>query len=315
MTSTAAGAATNAPAAPAGSSTGFIAAAIAVTAWGGSGVVAKWISMGALAIVTYRFAFYAIIIGGLRMMRGQRVPLSAFRQSLLGGLLLGADVAFFFTAIKLTSVVNATIIGSMQPLLLTAYGVRFLGERVQRRDLILGLIALAGVFVIVLSGSNSGDQNIWGDLAAIGALLSWSAYFIIAKRVSGVGVSPTDFTISAAIIVAAMNAPLALVFGQSLAWPSLENLLWILGMALGAGLLGHNLMNWAIGRIPLWLGSTFTLFVPVVSSALAWAFLDESLNAAQILGMAVTVIALGVLVWFQQTESTTPAPATEEVDV
>jgi len=270
--------------------------------------------MGALAIVTYRFAFYAIIIGGLRTMRGQRVPVSAFRQSLLGGLLLGADVALFFTAIKLTSVVNATIIGSLQPLLLTAYGVRFLGERVQRRDLILGLIALVGVFVIVLSGSNSGDQNIWGDLAAVGALLSWSAYFIIAKRVSGVGVSPTDFTISAAIIVAAMNAPLALVFGQSLAWPSLENLLWILGMALGAGLFGHNLMNWAIGRIPLWLSSTFTLFVPVVSSALAWAFLDEALNAAQILGMAVTVIALGVLVWFQQTAPSTPEPAIEGID-
>lgn len=314
MTSTAAGAATNAPATPAGSGSGFIAAAIAVTAWGGSGVVAKWISMGALAIVTYRFAFYAVIIGGLRTIRGHRLAMSAFRQSLLGGLLLGADVALFFTAIKLTSVVNATIVGSLQPLLLTAYGVRFLGERVQRRDLILGLVALVGVFVIVLSGSNSGDQNIWGDLAAVGALLCWSAYFVVAKRVSGVGVSPTDFTISAAIIVAASNAPLALLFGQSLAWPSLENLLWILGMALGAGLLGHNLMNWAIGRIPLWLGSTFTLFVPVVSSALAWAFLDEALNAAQILGMAVTVVALGVLVWFQQAATSAAEPAIHEID-
>ena len=314
MTSTPSGAATTAPAAPAGTGGGFIAAAIAVTAWGSSGVVAKWISMGALAIVAYRFAFYAVIIGGLRAVRGQRLPMASFRQSILGGLLLGADVALFFTAIKLTSVVNATIIGSLQPLLLTAYGVRFLGERVQRRDLVLGLIALVGVFVIVLSGTSSGDQNIWGDLAALGALLSWSAYFIVAKQVSGVGVSPTDFTISAAIIVAATNAPLALVFGQSLAWPSLENVLWILGMALGAGLLGHNLMNWAIGRIPLWLGSTFTLFVPVVSSALAWAFLDEALNAAQIAGMTITVVALGTLVWFQQTAASSPEPAPAEVD-
>lgn len=309
MTSTAAGAPTSTPSNPAGSGTGFIAAAIAVTAWGGSGVVAKWISMGALAIVAYRFAFYALIIGGMRAASGHRVGWNAFRQSIVGGLLLSADVALFFTAVKLTTVVNATIVGSLQPLLLTAYGVRFLGERVQRRDLVLGLIALAGVFVIVLSGGNSGEQNIWGDLAAVGALLCWSSYFVVAKRVNAV-VSPTDFTISAAVIVAATNAPLALLFGQSLAWPSLENLLWILGMALGAGILGHNLMNWAIVRIPLWLGSTFTLFVPVVSSALAWAFLDEALNLRQIAGMTVTVMALGILVWFQQTEPTTPQLAT-----
>lgn len=264
--------------------------------------------MGALAIVAYRFAIYSVLIGAVRAARGQRLTWDAFRQSIFGGLLLGADVALFFTAIKLTTVVNATIIGSLQPLLLTAYGVRFLGERVQRRDLVLGLIALAGVFVIVLSGSNSGEQNIWGDLAAVGALLCWSSYFVVAKRVNAV-VSPTDFTISAAIVVAAMNAPLALLFGQSLAWPSLENFLWILGMALGAGILGHNLMNWAIVRIPLWLGSTFTLFVPVVSSALAWAFLDEALNATQILGMTITVVALGILVWVQQT-STEPDSTT-----
>lgn len=302
MTSDTASSTASGPTTSPASGIGLIAAAIAVTTWGGSGVLAKWIPMGALAIVAYRFGLYALIIGTLRAFRGERLSMAAFRTSLVGGLLLGADVAFFFTAIKLTSVVNATIVGSLQPLVLTLYGVRFLGERVSRRDILLGMIALAGVIVIVLAGSNSGDANIWGDLAALGALASWSAYFIIAKQVSD-RVSPTDFTISAAIVVAALNAPLALIFGQSLAIPSLENLGWILLMALGAGLFGHNLMNWAIARIPLWLGSTFTLFVPVVSSALAWMFLGEPLNATQMIGMAVTVAALFILVWFQQTQT------------
>lgn len=275
---------------------------MAVTTWGASGVLAKWLPMGALAIVAYRFAMYALIVSGVRVVRGERLSMAAFRTSFVGGLLLGADVALFFTAVKLTSVVNATIIGSLQPLILTLYGVRFLGERVERRDLILGLIALCGVIVIVLAGTNSGDASIWGDLAAVGALASWSAYFIVAKQVSD-QVSPTDFTVSAAIVVAAMNAPLALIFGQSLAFPTLENIAWLLVMALGAGILGHNLMNWAIGRIPLWLGSTFTLFVPVVSSALAWLFLDEPLNATQMAAMFVTVAALFVLVLFQQTQT------------
>jgi EamA domain-containing membrane protein RarD len=47
-----------------------------------------------------------------------------------------------------------------------------------------------------------------------------------------------------------------------------------------------------------------TLFVPVISSALAWVVLDESLNTVQIVAMAATVAALGALVRLQSTPAT-----------
>jgi len=285
---------------------GLAAAAIAVTTWGASSVIAKFLPMGALPIATYRFLIYFLLVSAWRASRRQRLSWYAFKHSIPGGLLLGADVALFFTAIKLTTVVNATIIGSLQPLLLTVYGVRFLGERVRRSDVLLGLVALGGVIVIVLAGTDSGEATMAGNIAAVGALLAWSAYFIFAKRVDGV-VSPTDFTLSAALIVAIVNAPLSLLFGQSLAWPTLNDWLWLIGIALGAGLLGHNMMNWAIVRVPLWLGATFTLLVPVVSSAIAWIFLGEPLTAIQIVAMMVTLVAIGVLVRAQSDQ-----PVTEE---
>ena len=229
-------------------SRGLLAAAIAVSAWGASSVVAKVLPQGALVVASYRFAAYFLIISLWRATRKQHLSWDAFKKSFVGGLLLGADVAFFFTAVKLTTVVNATIIGSLQPLILTAYGVRFLGERVRQRDVVLGMIALAGVVVIVIAGSDSGDANVWGDLAALGALAAWSAYFVYAKRADGV-VSPTDYTLAAALIVVLVNAPLAVAFGQSLAWPSWSDWGWLLSMALGAGILGHNMMNWSIVRI------------------------------------------------------------------
>ena len=188
---------------------------------------------------------------------------------------------------------------------------RFLGETVKRRDAILGLLALSGVVVIVVMGSDSAGANRLGDLAAVGALLSWSAYFVMAKRANGI-VSPRDLTLSTALIVAVLNLPLALFFGHSLAWPAAEHWFWIIGIALGAGVLGHNLMNWSLLRIPLWLSSTFTLLVPVISSALAWIFLDESLNLPQIIAMAVTVVAIAALVWFQSNSGSTEAEPVAE---
>lgn len=281
-------------------SRGLVAAAVAVTAWGTSSVIAKVLPQGAMVIGAYRFGSYFVIISLWRATRREHLSWGAFKKSFVGGVLLAADIAFFFTAVKLTTVVNATIIGALQPLILTAYGVRFLGERVRRSDVLLGLVALAGVVVIVAAGSNSGDANILGDLAAVGALASWSAYFVFAKRADGV-VSPTDYTLAAALIVAMVNAPLAVGFGQSLAWPAWSDWFWLLAMALGAGVLGHNMMNWSIVRIPLWLGSTMTLLVPVVSSAIAWMFLDEPLNALQISAMFLALVAIGALVRAQST--------------
>lgn len=287
-------------------SRGLIAAGIAVSAWGASSVIAKVLTMGALPIAAYRFGTYFVVVGLWRATRRQHLTWQAMRSSLVGGLLLAADVAFFFTAIKLTTVVNATIIGSLQPLVLTLYGVRYLGERVRRSDVLLGMIALIGVAVIILGGSNSGNASLTGDLMALGALISWSAYFVFAKRADGV-VSPADYTLAAALIVALFNAPLALAFGQSMAWPSWGDWGWLVAMALGAGLLGHNMMNWSLIRVPLWLGSTMTLLVPVTSSAIAWIFLDEPLNAIQVIAMFIVLVAIGTLVRAQSSSASTPA--------
>ena len=41
-----------------------------------------------------------------------------------GGLLLSGDVLLFFTAVKLTNVVNATTIGALQPLVIAVFATQ-----------------------------------------------------------------------------------------------------------------------------------------------------------------------------------------------
>jgi drug/metabolite transporter (DMT)-like permease len=60
-------------------------------------------------------------------------------------------------------------------------------------------------------------------------------------------------------------------------------------------------MNWSLVRIPLWVGSTFTLLIPVFSALLAWIVLDETINAAQAVAMAVVIGALAIVVRNQST--------------
>lgn len=277
-------------------STGLVGAGIAVCAWSTGTVLAKGIEMGSLAIGTYRFWLFGLVLLAWMRVRGESFTLHSMRATAFGGIALGADIALFFTAVKETSIVNATIIGSLQPILVGVIAARFFGETIRARDALWSLVALAAVVVVVTTQSDSGASNsVRGDLLAAAAMLAWSAYFIASKQSKG-RVTPTAFTTGTALWTAIIITPLGFVVGQDMSLPSTKNWLLIGAMAIGSGLLGHALMNWSLIRIPLWVGSTFTLLIPVVSAVIAWVFLDESLVARQAIAMAVVIFALAMVV-------------------
>jgi drug/metabolite transporter (DMT)-like permease len=281
---------------------GLIGAAIAVCAWSTGTVLAKGIDMGGLAIGAYRFWFFAAAIVLWMRWRGEPFRWRILRHSMWGGLALGADIALFFSAVKLTSIVNATIIGAMQPIVVGVVAARFMGERIRPRDAGWSLVALAGVVVVVASAAGDEVTDWRGDLLAAAAMLSWSAYFITSKR-SKSTMTSTEFTAGTALWTALICTPLGFAFGQDMSWPSWSNWGLLIAMAVGSGIVGHALMNWSLVRIPLWLGSTFTLLIPVFSALLAWAFLDEAVAPVQWAAMATVIAALAAVVRGQQTPS------------
>jgi len=313
VTTTSTGA-TNAPSSPEADardmSRGLIGAGIAVCAWSTGTILAKYIDMGSLAIGFYRFAFFALMLVTWMRLRGTPFRLRIIRDSMWGGLALGADIALFFSAVKLTSIVNATIIGSMQPIVVGIIAARFLGETIRPRDAVWSLVALGGAVLVVAASAGDDATDIRGDLLAAAAMLSWSAYFITSKN-SKKTMTPTEFTAGTSLWTMAICAPLGFVFGQDMSWPSATNWGWLIAMAVTSGLVGHAMMNWSLVRIPLWVGSTFTLLIPVFSALLAWIVLDERMNVLQAVGMAVVIGALAIVVRSQAAPSSIAAPIPE----
>lgn len=284
-------------------SRGLIGAGIAVCAWSTGTILAKYIDMGSLAIGFYRFAFFALMIIVWMYARGTPFRLRIIRDSMWGGIALGADIALFFSAVKLTSVINATIIGSMQPIVVGVIAAKFFGERIGLRNVLWSFVALTGTVVVVVSSAGDATNDWRGDLLALAAMLSWSAYFITSKN-SKKTMTPTEFTAGTALWTVAICAPLGLVFGQDMSWPSLSNWGLLIAMAITSGLIGHAMMNWSLVRIPLWVGSTFTLLIPVFSAIMAWAFLDEAVSPVQTAAMAVVIAALAIIVHSQSAPAT-----------
>jgi drug/metabolite transporter (DMT)-like permease len=90
--------------------------------------------------------------------------------------------------------------------------------------------------------------------------------------------------------------------------PNVNQWAVLLALVIIGGLFGHSLMNWSLTRIPLWIGSTLTLLIPIVSSIIAWIALDEALTAIQLGAIGLVIIALSVIITSQRNPTPTPPP-------
>ena len=287
---------------------GLGGAAIAVVAWGATGVLIKAIDMQSMSIAFYRFAFYALVIVAWMRTRGAWPTWRVLRASLPGGVCLALDVALFFTAVKLTTIVNATIISALQPVLVMAFAGRLFGERIRRRDFAAAALAVAGVVAVVLLSTGRPEWNGVGDLAAVGALAAWTGYLMLSKRST---LTSIQYTSGTALWTTLLSLPIGLAVGHDMGLPSTNHWLPLVGLALVGGVIGHTLMNWSLVRIQLWVGSALTLLIPVSSSLLAWVFLEEPLSAGQVVAMAVVI---GVLVILVRGQAPADASDTAAVD-
>ena len=289
---------------------GLVGTAVAVVVWGLAGVVIKLIDMDPMAIGFWRFLPYSLVIAIWLIARRETPSWRVMRASAAGGVCLGLDVILFFTAIKLTNVVNATTIGAMQPVVVAVAASRMFGERIRRADIIAASAAFAGVIVIVVESAGTPQWSGAGDLAAFGTLFAWSGYFIFSKKSRGV-ITSTEYSFGTGLWTATMCLVAGFVFRQNMSFPKVDEWIWFAILIFGAGILGHTLMNWSLVRVPLWLGSTLTLLVPVIGAISARLWLDEPLTLLQVAAMFVVLGALAVIVNRQRADASVATVAAE----
>ncbi len=169
-------------------------------------------------------------------------------------------------------------------------------------------LALLGV-AIELSGGNplklfDGGVGI-GELLLVGCVLSWAAYTLIGKRLTGV--SPLAVTTSAALTGAAMLGVAVLVRGE-LGLPHVSGKAWIAIVYMGT-LRTAVAFVWFLEGVQQ-LGparaAIFINLVPVAAIALGALLLGEKITAPMLAGAALVVAGVWII---NRPPATTPAPA------
>ena len=277
-------------------SRGIAAVSITTVIWGLVPLVFKETDMPTLAFATYRLWMGVLVYAVVFALTGRRVSVAVLRVCALGGVFFAFDIAFTFSAFRLTSIANATIIGALAPVFITLGAARWFHERVERRDLFFVGASFAGVVLVAVGSAGSPTWSPLGDAFAAASVLSWTCYWLFSKRARArTEVGALEYMACVMTVAAVIMTVLALAFGQSLSLPTRTDWGWIWVVTIFPGFIGHSLISWSHRHLEAWLGSLITQLMPVIATAAGWIVLAEVPTALTIAGGLVVVAATAAI--------------------
>ena len=200
----------------------------------------------------------------------------------------------------------ATIIASLNPILVAAIAAPLLGERLHWRKVLGLLLGFAGAIFVVRHRIVAGGEDPRGVLFVVGALLSLVVGTLAFKRLAPAVTLPV-----AVGVQAASGGMLLFVLGLLFESPSHVDygmrtwlvMAWcVLVMSIGALLLWF----WLLSHGTASSASALHFLIPPIGLAISWLVLGEQVSLLDMLG--IVPVALGI--WL----ATRPPPARPALD-
>jgi len=210
----------------------------------------------------------------------------------LPGLYLAADLVCWHWSIRLTTAATATLLGNTAPIFVTLTAWLLYGQRF-RSGFVIGLVVALGGVAALLGSNNLDPTHLIGNLAGIGAGITYAGY-IITLKVARERFSTAQVMSWTAISGTVVMLIAALVSRESLIPPSLEGWAILIGLAWISQVGGQSMIAWALRHLPVAFSSVSMLINPVATFFFAWFLIDERLTPWQIL--AGVVVLVGILI-------------------
>ncbi|WP_144798554.1 DMT family transporter [Halorubrum depositum] len=215
----------------------------------------------------------------------------------LSGVALALHFAAWFESLEWTSVAASVTLVQAQPVFVALGAWLLLRERVTRRMAVGIAVAVAGMVAMsvgdLLGGVLVGPRPLYGNgLALFGAVTA--AGYVLAGRSLRQRVSLVPYVVVVYGVCTASLLALVLAEGHPLAgYPSRE---WAIfaGLALGPGLLGHTVLNWALAHVESSVASVSLLGEPVGATLLAFLLLSEAPTPVTLVGGAVVLAGIAL---------------------
>ena len=284
------------------------ALAVAVVAVSTSAILVRWSSAPSVVKALYRVLFTTALLlpWALGRYRGEfrKMRTRDLLAATATGVALALHFVSWFESLEHTSVAASVTLVQSQPIFVAVGAWALLEERLTPRMVAGMAVALVGAAVmslgdtllVALGVAGGGDvlagTTTYGNLlAVVGAVMA--AAYVLAGRSLRQRVRLVPYVV--VVYVACAAALLGIAVQQDAAlsgYPASEWALF-LGMAVGPGIFGHTVINWALAHVESGVVSVSLLGEPVGSTLLAMALLpNEVPSATTVLGGGVVLLGI-----------------------
>ncbi|AGB36732.1 DMT family transporter [Natronococcus occultus] len=276
------------------------ALAFAIFAASTSAILVRWSGAPSSVAAFYRVLFTTAIVAPIALVWYREEFARLSRRDLgfaiVAGVALAVHFAAWFESLNHTSVAASVTLVQTQPIFVALGAALVLGERVNRETVVGIVVALLGATAMSLGDAGEApisDATMYGNaLAVLGAVTV--AGYVLAGRSIRQRVSLFPYV---TVVYAACSLTLALLVGAQghayLAYPPREWLLF-LGMAIGPGIFGHTIVNWALKHLESVVVSVTWLGEPIGATLLALVLLAEVPDAITVGGGLVVLAGIYV---------------------
>jgi drug/metabolite transporter (DMT)-like permease len=192
------------------------------------------------------------------------------KWAILAGVVLAVHFVGFFLSMRLTSVTAGTAIVATQPIF-AAFFVKLTGGHIPTKAWFGMLISFLGVLLVTGIDLHLDRRSFMGDLAALisGALAA--AYMLIGSRAQKT-LASTSYTTICYFVCAMTALPMAIFSGYEILHFSSREWWVLLGLIIGAQILGHTMFNITLKRVSPAVVSMIVFFEVPVAAVISLIF-------------------------------------------
>jgi drug/metabolite transporter (DMT)-like permease len=272
----------------------------AASIWGGMYVVSKVVLeiIPPFSLVTLRLILGALTLGIVVILRGSpKMSRQQFWQVLgVGFVGYGISLSLQFLGTKLSTAANGSLVTSATPAFVLLFAWMLLKEKITKRRLLALFLATLGVIAVIDPRSAQLNPDLFlGNLALIGAAITWALYSVLVRKVTQ-NIDVLLFSLIAFV----GGLPVSMPAG---AWEFSKTGVGEISLGVVGGVLFLGIISTALAMV-LWntaftyvdasLASLTFFAQPVVGTILGWLFLKERITPLFLLGGVL--IGIGLIV-------------------
>ena len=198
---------------------------------------------------------------------------AGMKWAVIAGVLLALHFVGFFLAMRMTTVAAGTALVALQPIFAALF-VKLSGGHIPSTAWLGMIVSFVGVVLVSGVDLQISVKSFLGDLAALISAALAAAYIIAGSKAQRT-LETTTYTTICYFVCSITALPMALIAGNQIFYFSAKEWWILLGLILGAQLLGHSMFNSVLKRVSPAIVSLIVFFEVPVSAVLAAWWLDQ----------------------------------------